>query len=273
MRSFHLFLLILVSGAGCSESASETENDVGRRKTVRILAAASLSESLEQVAMTIEQQFQETDIVISTGPSNSLAQQILAGAEADLFFSASRIWADDVEKDGLAAEGVDVLSNALVLIAPKGNPARIQSLNDVTSNHLRFFAMAGEHEPAGIYAGQALSKSGLLQSLEASQRIVRGHDVRATLAFVERGEAEAGIVYATDAKLSRDVVVISELDPLTHDPIVYRLILLRQTSGSEPSEVARSVFELLQAETALSQFESFSFGRLSNHGVSSVNQP
>ncbi len=134
-------------------------------------------------------------------------------------------------------------------------------MNDLTSNKLRHVALAGENVPAGTYATQALEKLGMLETLTQSNRIVRGNDVRAALAFVERGEAEAGIVYATDAGISKEVEIVSDFDPMTHDPIVYSLVLLRRQPDRETDADSRTVFQAIQSDASLTLFESFGFTR------------
>ncbi len=110
--------------------------------------------------------------------------------------------------------------------------------------------------PAGIYARQALEKLRLWDELQRAKKIVSGENVRGTLAFVERGEAEAGIVYATDAEVSDRVQKVCAFPEYTHEPIRYSLVLLK--AGSE-SAAARSLFEFLQSPRAKGVFHHYGF--------------
>ena len=195
-------------------------------------------------------------VQISTGPSNGLAQQILAGAPADVFLSASRQWATAITEAGLASETVELLTNRMVLIVPKGNPAGVQEPSDLASARVTRVAIAGENVPAGTYAEQALRNLKLLDLLQQSNKLARGSDVRVTLAYVERAEAEAGIVYATDARVSQQVEVVKELDPRSYDPVVYPVVLLKRIPERD---APRGFFDFLQSAKARAVFDHFGF--------------
>jgi len=223
-----------------------------------VSAAASTKEVMEALA----QQFQEqshTEVKINTGPSNGLAAQILAGAPADLFLSASQQWADEIKKGGQAEAMVRLLTSRLVLVVPKGNPAQVHEPKDLLSAKVQKVALAGEKVPAGIYAGQTLEKLGLVKQLEGEGKIVRGQDVRSALSYVDRGEAEAGIVYSTDVAAAPNCEIAYQFDPKLHDEIVYVLVLLKQ-SGNTPA--GRKFYEFLQSPGADAAYSKFGFERL-----------
>ncbi|MEK6710252.1 MAG: molybdate ABC transporter substrate-binding protein, partial [Nitrospinota bacterium] len=186
----------------CAGGVSGTAAPPGGPAT--ILVAASTRDAVEEIAKRFRERT-GTPVRVVPGPSSGLAAQILAGAPADVFLSANRAWAEKVRAEGLALEMLPLLGNDLVIVVPKGNPARVKAPADLTGIRVKRVALAGEKVPAGIYADQALQSLGLRERLVAEKKIVRGQDVRMALTFVERGEAEAGIVYATDAKISREV--------------------------------------------------------------------
>jgi molybdate transport system substrate-binding protein len=225
---------------------------------VTVLAAASTVDAIEEIATLFQEQTQ-IEVVISGGPSNGLAQQILAGAPADVFLSANKKWGDAVTEQGLAGETVDLLTNRMVLIVPRGNPAGIADVGDLTGSKVTHVAIAGEGVPAGIYAEQALRHLKLFDALSDSNKLARGSDVRITLTYVERGEAEAGIVYATDARISDQVAVIAELDPESYDPVVYPAVLLN-SAADRPA--ARRFFQFLQSADAQAVFQRCGFTSL-----------
>ncbi len=121
---------------------------------------------------------------------------------ADLFLSANSKWAEFVKDKGFAQEIKTLLGNSLVIVVPKGNPAGVREPRDLTNPAVKHIAIAGPTVPAGIYARQSLKKINLWDDLEKAKKVVSGENVRVTLTYVERGEAEAGIVYATDGKIS-----------------------------------------------------------------------
>jgi molybdate transport system substrate-binding protein len=130
----------------------------------------------------------------------------------------------------------------------------VQKPEDLASASVKHLALAGEKVPAGIYAGQALAKLDLLEKL--TDKIVRGEDVRTALVYVERGEAEAGIVYATDVAASSQTESVYEFDPETYDEIVYVLVLLKSAGQNG---AARKFYDFLASPEAARSFEKFGF--------------
>jgi molybdate transport system substrate-binding protein len=241
-------LLCLLSGCG-SLGGSEHA-----REPVTLFAAASTKEAAEQVAKNFQN---ETGIPVevSLGPSSGLAKQIEQGASADLFLSADQASADYLGTKQLVSERRDLLTNRLVVVVPADSDIGVKELRDLTDARIRRLALAEPKVPAGEYARQALRKAGVWSQVEA--KVVGGIDVRATLQFVERGEAEAGFVYRTDALGQSRVRVAIEVDPNLHDPIRYPLVLLRR----EPiREAARRFYEYLGSEKAVGVFEHAGFG-------------
>jgi molybdate transport system substrate-binding protein len=161
-----------------------------------------------------------------------------AGAPADLFASADLKWMDYLEQRGRidGATRVRLLGNTLVLIAPKDKRfnATLQPGFPIADAFVGKLC-TGEPGvvPVGIYAKQALEKLGWWPSLQG--RLVGTDDVRTALAFVERGECGAGIVYATDARISGAVVTVATFPARTHAPIVYPFAL---TKNARPEAAA-----------------------------------
>jgi len=203
-----------------------------------ILAAASLQEALTEAANQWAVKGHPKP-VLSFASSALLARQLEAGAPADLFISADEAWMDYVAGKGLIkpASRRVFLGNRLVLVAPADRPLRLKiakgfplarALGDGR------LAMADPASvPAGKYGKAALIFLGVWPSVEA--KVARGDNVRAALAFVERGEARAAVVYETDARVSPRVVVAGVFPAASHGPIRYPLAL---TAGSRNPEAA-----------------------------------
>ena len=184
-----------------------------------VLAAASLQESMTAAADAWARKGRARP-VCSFAASSALARQIAAGAAADLFVSADEPWMDDVEKRGLIVPGTRAafLGNRLVVVRPKG--AR---------------GDAGPRVPlARLLGGEAL---GAWDAVKA--RVVRGESVRAALAFVERGAAPFGIVYATDARASTRVEMVRVLPDSSHPPIRYPLARLKASASPDAEPFRR----------------------------------
>jgi molybdate transport system substrate-binding protein len=152
-----------------------------------------------------------------------------------------------------------LLGNTLVLVVPRGNPARVARPEDLAADAVRKLALAGPTVPAGIYARQALAHLHLLEPLEKEHKIAAGENVRVTLAYVERGEAEAGVVYGSDARITDKVEVAFTFPASTHAPIVYPLVLLR---AAEPNAGARRFYDYLQGPESATVFLKHGFTRL-----------
>jgi len=221
---------------------------------VRVLAAASTADAMEGVIARFKEIVPDASITLSTGPSNGLARQIQAGAPADIYLSANAEWAETLEGEGLTETRINLLANRLVLIVPHDNPAGVQNLTDLAEPNVERVAIACDKVPAGVYAHQALKKHGLYDPLEQAEKIARGSDVRVTLAYVERGEADAAIVYATDARIASNVKVVMTFEAEDSEPILYPLILLRNSE-----ENAKRFFEFLQSPEAAAVFEEHGF--------------
>ncbi len=201
-----------------------------------VLAAASLQESLNAAADAWAAKHHERP-VLSFAASSALAKQINAGAPADLFISADEPWMDDVQKNGFVAPGtrVSFLGNTLVLVAPAASKGSLairpgfplaQALGDGK------LSMADpDSVPAGKYGRAALTSLGVWPSVQA--KVVRGDSVRSALAFVERGEAPYGIVYATDALSSKAVRIVGVFPSSSHVPITYPIARIAASTSRE----------------------------------------
>lgn len=198
--------------------------------TLRIYAAASLREALQEIATRYQAQWPNIEIKNVFAGSSLLAKQIEAGANSDIFISADRDWMQYlVQKKQINAEQVHpLLSNRLVLIAQ--NHLQIPFQASAQFNFAQAFKgklCTGQLQsvPAGKYAQQSLSYFKWFASVQG--RIVQSLDVRAALVLVERGECELGIVYKTDALVSNKVKIIGTFPANSHQAIVYPIALTR----------------------------------------------
>lgn len=204
---------------------------------VRVFAAASLTNALDEIGAHWAKAGHPKPSV-AYAASSALAKQIEAGAPADVFASADRPWMDYLDKRGRLQSGTrgNVVGNTLVMIVPVGRrfPVRMQRGFDL-SGAFEGRLCTGEPGvvPVGIYARQALQHLGWWDALQ--RRVVGTDDVRTALAFVERGECPLGIVYATDARISRKVEVLATFPASTHAPIVYPFAIVK---GARPEAQA-----------------------------------
>jgi molybdate transport system substrate-binding protein len=228
----------------------------GAGEGVVVFAAASLADALREIAAAFEARTGHR-VVLGFGGSNDLARQIRAGAPAQVFVSASAERMDELERAGLVVAGhrVDLLSNRLVVVIPSAAAAGPVKAEDLASVG-RIALGDPEAVPAGIYARQWLARRGLWERVR--ERVVPTLDVRAALAAVESGNADAGVVYRTDAAVSRRVRVVLEVPEAEAPRIVYPAALLATARGPG----ARAFYEQLRSAAARAVFERLGFGFL-----------
>lgn len=213
--------------SAATTDATTADPDHTTARPILLLAAASLRTALTDLLARYREQT-GVQVELSTGPSHALAQQIIAGAPADLFASAHVDWIKQLEDQQLVEQQWPWLSNRLVLIQPADAPIPITRPEDLLDPRIMHLALAGEQVPAGVYAQQALRHFHLWDRLAMGDRIVRGHDVVVTCQYVATGEADAGIVYATDARNAGAAVRIAyEFPANSHEPVIYPLAVLR----------------------------------------------
>ncbi|MDX5350353.1 MAG: molybdate ABC transporter substrate-binding protein [Paracoccaceae bacterium] len=229
-----------------------------RSEEVVVFAAASLKTALDAVAADFQAATGNT-VTISYAGSNALAQQIIAGAPADIFISAAVNWMDEVEKAGLVVAGTrtDLLGNSLVLIAHSRDAAPVEigpglDLAGLLGDGKLAMAMVNS-VPAGQYGKEALENLGLWPLVEGA--VAQSENVRTALALVSAGEAPFGIVYASDAVADDDVTVVGTFPADSHKPIVFPAALL--TEAADPADAA--FFQALSADAADARFAAQGF--------------
>lgn len=226
---------------------------------VTVFAAASLTNAVTDISNQY-QQANAAKVVTSFAASSTLAKQVENGAPADIFMSADSKWMNylqDKNKIDVPTRR-NLLGNQLLLIAPKGKAFPFQF--DGKADLAKAFdgkLCTGDIDsvPVGIYAKQALTKLGWWDGVKT--RIVGAQDVRAALVFVERGECAAGIVYATDAKVSSKVDVVAVFPEGSHDPIVYPIA---QVAGANAA--SKGLYQYLLGPEAAKVFTQYGFSLL-----------
>ncbi len=221
---------------------------------VVVFAAVSLTDALRDVADSYEKGSGDK-LVFNLGASSMLARQIREGAPADLFVSADEAQMDGLEKAGLVLPGSrrSLLSNALVIVVSSEGGPKIAHPRDLLS--VRTLALAEPKiVPAGVYAKAYLEKLGLWDAL--ASRVVPTENVRACLAAVDAGNADAGIVYRTDALISKKVRVAWAVPAEEGPRISYPVAIVKD--GAHP-EAAKRFAAYLASEPAREVFVKYGF--------------
>lgn len=216
----------------------------GHAQELTMFAAASLTDALKEISGQWAKAGHQP-LRMSFGSSSTLARQIDQGAPANVFASADEKWMDFLVGKGLIAPDTRkaLLGNELVLVVPADKPQHVTigpgfDLLALRGPNGRIATGDPAHVPVGIYAEQALKKMNLWQAV--APRLARTDDVRAALLLVERGEAPAGIVYATDAAASNGVMIAGTFPPDSHDPISYPFAVVK--AGDTPEARALLTF-------------------------------
>jgi molybdate transport system substrate-binding protein len=225
-----------------------------RAQELTVFAAASLTDAMKDISAQWARAGHQP-LRMSFGSSSTLARQIEQGAPANLFASADQKWMDYLADKKLIVPETrkDLLGNDLVLVVPADKPQHVTigpnfGLVGMLGPNGRVATGDPAHVPVGIYAEQALKKLGIWDAV--SPRLARTDDVRAALLLVERGEAPAGIVYATDAAVSKGVMVAGVFPANSHDPVSYPFAVVK--SGDTPE--ARALMTYLSGPEARAIF-------------------
>ena len=200
-----------------------------------VFAATSLINAIEEIRPAFQEK-EGIELAVSYGGSQMLAQQIVQGAPADLFISAGEGPVELLAGRDLTDGGArSLLSNDLVVVSRMaGTP--LESIEDLASGLVGRVAIADpDLAPAGAYARESLVNLGLWESL--ADKLVLSPNVRVALAYVEAGNADAALVYRTDAMASKGLRVLDIVPADTYSTVVYPAVLIRGSGGRERAEL------------------------------------
>lgn len=227
-----------------------------RAAEVTVFAAASLTDALKAIAANYKKSSGDK-VIFNFAASSLLAQQIAAGAPADIFFSA-----DEAQMNMLAERGLidlatrkSILGNSLVVVVPSGSNLQIESAADLTNAVVKQIALADPKAvPAGVYAKAWLEKLHLWPTIEP--KVIPTENVRAALAAVASGNVDAGVVYKTDAAISKKVKIAYAVPRAAGPDIHYPVALVK---GSPQPADAKQFLDYLSSKEAGQVFRRFGF--------------
>lgn len=249
-----------------TEEAEKTE-DAAEPVTLHVFAAASMTETLEKIQEMYKEKEPAVSLAFSFDSSGTLKTQIQEGADCDLFISAAQKQMDqlDIEADPSANEEgldfvaadsrVDLLENKAVLAVPEGNPAGIMSFEDLGTDKLKLLALGNEDVPVGQYSVEILNTLGILDKLEADNKITYGSNVKEVTTQVSEATADAGIIYATDA-YSAGLDSVAEAGSDLCKPAIYPVAVMKESA--HPAE-AQAFLDYLQTDACMEVFEEVGF--------------
>jgi len=239
------------AGAGTRPSSTPTATKDALSGTVTVLAAASLTETFDGLAKTFEKRHPGVTVSTTYGGSGALAQQIVQGAPVDVFASAADAPMTTVTQAGLASHPTEFATNVLELVVPPGNPAHVTSLADLAKPGLKV-VLCDVVVPCGSAAQTLLQKTGV-----AVKPVSLEQDVKQVLAKVELDEADAGLVYVTDAKSAAgkvETVAVPEAKTVVND---YPIVVLK---GAPNAPAARAFVDYVLGPAGTKALKDAGFG-------------
>ena len=212
MISLLLAVVLTLSLTACGGSKNS-----GAELTV--FAAASLQETLTEIGENYQREHPGVTLVFNFDSSGTLKTQIEEGADCDIFISAGQKQMNQLDAAAASAVNADapdetaedslnfiasntrfnLLENKVALVVPEGNPAGIESFEDLGTDRLKLLALGNEDVPVGQYSTEILTSLGFLEGLETDGKITYGSNVKEVTTQVSEASADAGIIYATDA--------------------------------------------------------------------------
>ena len=207
--------------------------------TLRVFAAASLTESFTELGKKFHEDHPDTKVVFEFGPSSGLAEQIGQGAPADVFASASPTNMDTVVQAGNASDPKDFVTNSAEIAVPPSNPGGISQLSDLAKPGVKVVVCQAQ-VPCGKVAAEVFAKAGLTVK-PVSEEV----DVKSTLAKVTLGEADAGMVYVTDVLAAGDKVTGIEIPAAQNASTTYPIATL---SKSKHEKQAKEFVDLVLSD-------------------------
>ncbi|WP_158595158.1 molybdate ABC transporter substrate-binding protein [Oceanobacillus piezotolerans] len=244
---FIIFILIPFI-AGCTNE---------EKIELTISAAASMTNSLNEIKKEFEQDYPHISVTYHFGGSGTLRKQIEQGAPIDLFFSASKKDYQLLEEGGFVRNGSAILQNKLVFIQQSNEEK--QSLTDFLHSDGKIAIGTPEAVPAGTYSEQLLKELGIWDKLQG--RIILTKDVRQVLTVVKEGAVDVGIVYQSDIHGEENLEAAWESDPHLYEPIQYFAAIIGNNSAVDDRKIdaMEHFYQFIQEEQSMNIFASYGF--------------
>jgi len=249
--TWRFLILLLVAGLVTSACGS-SEGSTSENTTVKVAAAASLTEAFTAMAKEYESDHPGVRIMPTFAASSALAQQVNDGAPVDVFASADEANMKKVTDAGSATGPRVFARNRLAILVAKGNPKGIKSLADLANPGVVFLLCAPE-VPCGRFGAAALTKAGIKATPASLEENVKGVVSKVTL-----GEADAGIVYITDVKAAGDKVEGVDVD-IAGDPALTAAYPIAVTKKAEDANAAKGWVDFVLSEQGQRTLSRFGF--------------
>ena len=241
--------------APAAESAP-AETPAAEAVELHVYAAASLTESLNQIAENYKAVAPNVTITYTFDSSGTLKTQIEEGGDCDLFLSAAQKQMNGLAEGGYIDENsrVDLLENKVTLAVPQGNPAGVASFEDVNTDKVKMIALGNSDVPVGQYSQELFTAMGVWDAIQ--DKITFGSNVKEVTTWVGESTVDCGVVYATDA-FSAGLEVVAEADPaLLTNQVIYPAAVL---AASAHKDEAQAFLDYLKTDESVAVFEAVGF--------------
>lgn len=256
LTALPLFALTL---SGCqAQPAAESVQPVEDVELV-VFAAASLTETFEQIATLFEAANPGVKVIFTFDSSGTLKTQIEEGAVADVFVSAAQKQMNQLE-DGndentagldfiLPDTRIDVVENKVTLVVPLGNPKGVSTFTDLASDNVALIALGNADVPVGQYSEELLKNLGIWDQIQP--KVTFGSNVKEVTTWVSEGVVDCGIVYKTDAFSANLEVVAEAGTDLLKTPVIYPGAVLKNTLHPTQAKAFLDFLHSAEAQTIL----------------------
>ena len=249
-----VFFLAVVFG-GCQSKIATADKRNENSGNLTVSAAASLKDAFAEIGESYRAQTGKT-VNFNYGSSGALQKQIETGAPVDVFASASIRQMDELAQKNLVENPSrrDFAGNTLILIIPQDSKLKIAAFSDLIKSDVRKIAVGNPKTvPAGQYAEESLTKMNLQNALQP--KLIFAEDVRQVLDYIGRGEADAGIVYGSDAQIAAGKVrVVAVADAASHAPILYPIAIIKESKQQAAAQDFISFVTGAKGQTILRKY-------------------
>lgn len=250
--SIILILLGLFIFISCTKEKGESNIEI------KISAAASLTDVINEITTNYEKEH-KVKFINNFASSSVLAKQIAQGYNADIYLSANKKWMDFLSEKGKTYKESEkiFLNNTLMVISPLESSLNIKNISDLTKDNIQKISIGDpDHVPAGIYAKKALENANIWVNVE--KKCIGASDVRAAMSYVENQTVDLGIVYKTDAIISKKVKQVLEIVPPVCPEIEYLSTIVKNENSNTKKEV-KDFMKYLQGDFSREVFEKYGF--------------
>lgn len=254
-----MFILSLVL-TGCSQKNEDLNTATDAKDQVTIFAASSLTDAVNSISQSYENENDHIDIRINYAGSKTLRSQLENGAQADIFLSANKKHYDALLDQGILSEGREILQNEMVLVLSKEGAEKIKTLEDLTKDHQLILAEKGV--PAGDYGREVICRLGELYGPDYEGAVLGNlasseNNVRQVLMKIVLGEGDAAFVYKTDVSQDiKDQVVVLDIPKDYNVTASYWMGIV---NNDMISESVRDCCAYIMADDSCDVFEKYGF--------------